>query len=107
MSDIEQPDAAEPKREPAEPNGNIRDLGRDTGAERLRRLQLETHKLAREQIEILAQDLRAVAARATEVAEAGDLYPVAARELCSRLADELLLQGQALTAIMARGPVGY
>ncbi len=81
---------------------NVHDLGRDSAAQRLRRLQQEAHKLAREQIEILAQDLGAIAQRATDVSEDSASYPVGVRELCSRLADELRLQGQTLVAIMAR-----
>jgi hypothetical protein len=100
MSD---PDLNEVPGSPAgDAAGNVHDLGRESGAERLRRLRIETHKLAREQIEILTQDLSAIALRATEVADGIDLYPVGVRELCSRLADELRLQGQTLTAIMAR-----
>lgn len=87
---------------PADATGNVHDLGGDTGAQRLRRLQVEAHKLAREQIEILTQDLNAVALRATEISDATDSYPVGVRELCSRLADDLRLQGQTLAAIMAR-----
>ena len=81
---------------------NVHDLGRDSGAQRLRRLQQEAHKLAHEQIEILAQDLNAIAQRATDVSEDSASYPVGVRELCSRLADELRLHGQTLVAIMAR-----
>ena len=103
MADSEHTGAAgSPAAEPSDPTGNVHDLGRDTGAQRLRRLQLEAHKLAREQIEILTQDLNAIAQRATEVSEAADSYPVGVRELCSRQADDLRLQGQTLTAIMAR-----
>jgi hypothetical protein len=88
--------------EPSDPTGNVHDLGRETSAERLRRSQLETHKLAREQIEILAHDRNAIVLRGTEVAGGGDLYPAGVRELCSRLADGLRLQSQTLTAIMTR-----
>jgi hypothetical protein len=98
----EQTGAADPTGEPADANGNVHDLGRDTGAQRLRRLQVEAHKLAREQVEILTQDLNAIASRAAEISEASDSYPVGVRELCSRLADDLRLQGQTLTSIMAR-----
>jgi hypothetical protein len=91
-----------PEAEPSDATGNVHDLGRETGAERLRRLQLETHKLAREQIEILTQDLNAIALHAAEIADGGDLYPVGVREFCSRLAYGLAQQGQSLTAIIAR-----
>ena len=102
MADPEQNGAAGPPTEPAEASGNVHDLGRDTGAQRLHRLQVEAHKLAREQIEILTQDLNAIALRATEISDDAASYPVGVRELCSRLADELRLQGQTLASIMAR-----
>lgn len=100
MADPEQTGAA--PAEPADATDNVHDLRRDTGAQRLRRLQLEAHKLAREQIDILTQELNAIAARVTEISEAGDSYPVGVRELCSRLADDLTLQSQTLSSIMAR-----
>ena len=102
MADRDQTGASGPSAEPSENAGNVHDLGRDTGAQRLRRLQLEAHKLAREQIEILTQDLNAIAQRATDICDDDASYPVGVRELCSRLADELRLQGQTLMAIMAR-----
>ena len=99
MADLEQDG---PNTSANETNGNVHDLGRDTGAQRLRRLQQEAHKLAHEQIDILAQDMNAIAQRATDISDDATSYPVGVRELCSRLADELRLQGQTLTAIMAR-----
>lgn len=86
--------------------GKVHDLGRmvETGAQRVRRLQHETHMLAREQVEILARDLTAMALRATDIADGGEAYPVGARELCSRLADDLQQQAQTLTVIMERTP---
>ena len=99
MADVEQDSNAGAAKDVTD---NVRDLGRDTGAQRLKRLRQEAHKLAREQIEILAQDLSAIAQRASEISDDNDSYPVGVRELCSRLADELRLQGQTLTAIMAR-----
>jgi hypothetical protein len=96
------PDAAAP----SDPADNVHDLGRvvETSAQRLHRLQLETHKLAREQIEILDRDLKAMAQRVAEIADGGDVFPVGVRELCSRLADDLTLQSQSLMAIMERAP---
>ncbi|HLI66752.1 MAG TPA: hypothetical protein VKU90_10345 [Caulobacteraceae bacterium] len=102
MADPEQTGTSGPPTEPLDTASNVHDLGRDTGAQRLHRLQVEAHKLAHEQIEILTQDLNAIARRATEVSNDAASYPVGVRELCSRLADELTLQGQTLTAIMAR-----
>ena len=102
MADPEETGASGLPAEPSESAPKVHDLGRDTGAQRLRRLQMEAHKLAREQIEILTQDLNAIAQRASEIAEASDSYPVGVRELCSRLSDDLKMQGQTLAAIMAR-----
>jgi hypothetical protein len=84
--------------------GNVHDLGRvvETGVERVRRLQHETHLLAQEQVELLARDMNAMALRTGEIAEGGDAYPVGARELCSRMTDELALQAKTLLAIMER-----
>jgi hypothetical protein len=86
--------------------GNVRELGRvvETGVERVRRLQRETHALAQEQVEILARDMDALALRMGEIAEGGDAYPIGVRELCSRMADELAQQAKVLMAIMDRAP---
>jgi hypothetical protein len=82
--------------------GNVRDLGLVTSAQRLRRLHIEMHRLAREQVEILAQHLNAAAVRANEIADAGERYDVGVRELCSTLAGDLSQQARTLAAIMAR-----
>ncbi len=84
---------------------NVHDLGRvvETGVERVRRLQHETHVLAQEQVELLARDM-ALGLRSSEIAEGGEAYPVGARELCSRMADELAQQAQSLMANIERAP---
>jgi len=84
----------------------VHDLGRqvETGLQRVLRLQHETHVLAREQVELLARDLGAMAQRVAEVAEGGEAFPVGVRELCSRLSEELALQAQTMQAIMNRAP---
>ena len=84
--------------------GNVHDLGVESGIQRVRRMQQETHLLAQEQVVILARDLGATAIRLGEIAEGGDAYPIGVRELCSRLADELKLQAQSMLAIMERAP---
>jgi hypothetical protein len=97
-----------PTSDPTTPDGvdNVHDLGRvvETGVERVRRLQLEMRHLAQEQVELLARDMMALALRSTEIAEGGEAYPVGARELCSRMADELTQQAQSLVAIIERAP---
>ncbi len=84
--------------------GEIHDLGRDieTGAQRIRRLQSEARMLAREQLDAFAKDLNALAARAAEIAEGGEVYPVGARELASRMADDLPQKAQLMMAITIR-----
>src|SRR6185503_16214432 len=88
----------------SEPSAKVHDLGRlvETGAQKLHRLQEEAHALAREQIQLLVGDLNSLAIRSGEIAEGGEAYPVGARELCSRLVDELTGQAQSLLAIMER-----
>lgn len=91
--------AAEPAK------GGVVDMGRgggDAAAWRMRQLQFEARALGREQIEALARDLGALATRAAEVAGGGDAYPVGARELCSRLADELPRKVQLLLTLARR-----
>ncbi|HEY2178401.1 MAG TPA: hypothetical protein VGH15_07450, partial [Caulobacteraceae bacterium] len=90
--------------EPSDAAGNVHELGRhvETGVERVRRMQQEMRTLAMEQVELLARDMAALAERSTEIAEGGEAYPVGARELCSRMADELNVQAQSLVAIIER-----
>ena len=88
------------------PERKIHELGRvvESGVERVRRLQHETHVLAQEQVEILARDMEALSLRTNEIAQGGDAYPVGVRELCSRMTDELALQAKSILAIMERAP---
>jgi hypothetical protein len=91
--------AAEPTR------GEIVDLGRtpESAARRIRQLQQEAHDLAREQIEAFAEDLTALARQAAQIADGGEAYPVGARELASRIAEDLPYKAQLLTALLGRG----
>jgi hypothetical protein len=100
---VSEPDSL-PDPTGAGPNaaGNVHDLGVESGIQRVRRMQHETHLLAQEQVVILARDLGAMATRFGEIAEGGDAYPIGVRELCSRLADELNLQAQSMLGIMDR-----
>jgi hypothetical protein len=89
----------------AEPaKGGLVDIGRggDVAAWRMRQLQFEARALGREQVEGLARDLGGIATRAAEIAGGGDAYPVGARELCSRLADELPRKVQLLLTLARR-----
>ncbi|BEV09981.1 hypothetical protein ATDW_04770 [Asticcacaulis sp. DW145] len=62
---------------------------RESRTQRVRRLQEEAKALAREQISELEILIDATAKMANEIAEGGEAYPVGARELSRRLADEL------------------
>jgi hypothetical protein len=89
----------------AEPSkGEVVEIGRggDAVTWRMRQLQFEARALGREQIEALARDLGVIATRAGEIAGGGDAYPVGARELCSRLADELPSRVQLLLTLARR-----
>ncbi len=90
--------------------GGVVDIGRGGGdrgggdgtAWRMRQLQFEARALGREQLEGLARDLGALATRAAEIAGGGDAYPVGARELASRLADELPRKAQLMLSLARR-----
>jgi hypothetical protein len=86
------------------PAGEVYGLGREVenSTQRIRRLQQEARLLAREQIEAFEHDLLELAERATEIAEGGEIYPVGARELAARLAEELPKKAQTLESILRR-----
>jgi hypothetical protein len=94
-----------PDNGPEPSKGGVVDIGRgggDVAAWRMRQLQFEARALGREQVEGLARDLGALATRAAEIAGGGDAYPVGARELCTRLADDLPLKVQLLLTLARR-----
>ncbi|MDC7685096.1 hypothetical protein PQU92_17560 [Asticcacaulis sp. BYS171W] len=62
---------------------------RESRTQRVRRLQEEAKSLAREQIAELEILIDATAKMANEIAEGGEAYPVGAREISRRLAEEL------------------
>lgn len=76
----------------------------ETTSERVRRLQLEARALAIEQVEELERRLNEAAALAREIASGGDAYPVGARELASRLGDDLPARAETIKAIVSRLP---
>tara|TARA_R110002124_G_scaffold60974_2_gene167185 strand:- start:252 stop:554 length:303 start_codon:yes stop_codon:yes gene_type:complete len=67
-----------------------------TPSERVRRLQAEARALALEQVEALD------AALAREIADGGDAYPVGARDMAARLADDLPKRADSLRAVVNR-----
>lgn len=100
-----------PKRPPAQPElrivsteAEVYDLMRtpETTADRVRRLQMEARALAVEQVEVLERVLLEAARLAKEIADGGDAYPVGAREIASRLAQDLPTKSETLKVIVNR-----
>lgn len=74
----------------------------ETTAERVKRLQMEAHALALEEIEQLEKLLLQAADKAREIADGGDAYPVGAREIASRLAADLPTKAETIKTIVHR-----
>ena len=74
----------------------------ETVAQKVRRLQLEAASLAREQVMTLEQALAEVTRLSKEIAEGGEAYPVGARELARRLAEDAEASIHTLDAILSR-----
>lgn len=73
-----------------------------TTAERVRRLQAEARALAVEQVEAPESLLVQAAAMAEEIAHGGEAYPVGARQIASRLAEDLPSKAGSIKAIVSR-----
>lgn len=71
-------------------------------AERVKRLQAEARALALEQVEALELALMQAARMAKEIAEGGEAYPVGAREIASRLVDDLPAKAETIKHIVHR-----
>lgn len=78
--------------------------GPQTTADRVKQLQAEARALAVEQVEALERILGEAAVLADEIARGGDAYPVGAREIASRLAEDLPAKAETIKAIVARLP---
>lgn len=78
--------------------------GPQSTADRVKQLQAEARALAVEQVEALEKILGEAAALADEIAKGGDAYPVGAREIASRLAEDLPAKAETIKAIVARLP---
>lgn len=78
--------------------------GPQTTADRVKQLQAEARALAVEQVEALEKILGEAASLADEIAKGGDAYPVGAREIASRLAEDLPAKAETIKAIVARLP---
>lgn len=74
----------------------------ETTADRVKRLQREARALALEEVEALERALMEAARLAKEIAEGGDAYPVGAREIASRLAEDLPSKAETIKAIVSR-----
>jgi len=74
----------------------------ESASQKIKRLQAEAKNLAREHVELLSAQLSGVSRLAGEIAEGGDLYPVGARELARRLAEDASKQSLTLSAILDR-----
>lgn len=86
------------------PESEVYDLmkGPETTAERVKRLQAEARALALEQVEALEEALLKAANMAREIAEGGDAYPVGAREIASRLSEDLPSKAETIKHIVHR-----
>ena len=78
--------------------------GPQTTADRVKQLQAEARALAIEQVEALERILGEAAALADEISRGGDAYPVGAREIASRLAEDLPAKAETIKAIVSRLP---
>lgn len=101
-----------PTKKPTKPDlrlvaeSEVYDLmrGPQTTADRVKQLQAEARALAIEQVEALETILLEAAALADEIAKGGDAYPVGAREIASRLAEDLPARAETIKVIVARLP---
>jgi hypothetical protein len=73
-----------------------------TTAERVQRLQQEARALALEQVEALEALLLEATAMAVDIAKGGEAYPVGAREIAARLAEDLPSKAGSIKAIVSR-----
>lgn len=74
----------------------------ETTAERVKRLQLEAHALALEEIDQFEKLLTQAADKAREIAAGGDAYPVGAREIAARIAADLPVRAETIRSIVGR-----
>jgi hypothetical protein len=74
----------------------------ETTAARIRRLQAEANALARDEVAALERRIGDLVAVAREIAEGGCAYPIGAREVARRLAEELPRQAGVLEALLRK-----
>lgn len=78
------------------------ELPTETLAERIRGLQAEIKKLAREQVGALSAALIDIERLATEISEGGDAFPPGVRDLARRLVEDCEARVQTLEANVSR-----
>jgi hypothetical protein len=74
----------------------------ETVAEKVRRLQAEAASLAREQVQSLERALAEVTRLSVEIVDGGEAYPVGARELARRLAEDSRATARTLDLLLNR-----
>jgi hypothetical protein len=74
----------------------------ESTAARIRRLHAEANALARDEVARLEQRIGEIVAMAREIAEGGCAYPVGAREVARRLAEDLPRQAGVLEALLRK-----
>ena len=74
----------------------------ETTAERVKRLQMEAHALALEEIDQFEKLLSQAAQKAKDIASGGDAYPVGVREIATRLAADLPTRAETIRTIVGR-----
>jgi hypothetical protein len=91
-----------PSAEPEPANESTLETTAETPAARIRRLQAEAQTLAREEVASLERRIGELAQAARQIAEGGDAYPIGAREVARRLAEELPRQAGVLEALLRK-----
>jgi hypothetical protein len=71
-------------------------------AQKVRRLQDEAAALAREQVAALERALEDITRLSQEIASGGEAYPVGAREIARRLAEDADASAKTLDIILSR-----
>lgn len=86
------------------PESEVYDLMRapESTAERVKRLQAEARALALEEVERLERLLLEAAKISRDISNGGDAYPVGARELASRLSEDLPSKAETIKAIVSK-----
>jgi hypothetical protein len=71
-------------------------------SERIRQLRIEARGLARDQVDLLRNNLLEMQQFAAEIAGGGEAYPPGVREIAARISDDSAAKAATLAAIMSR-----